>query len=200
MALRIVNQLAKMQGQGGGADSWALKNYLPPGYNSVDKTFEKHLPLGSYTGPGTNIQKRWLQKGLHGTTYIDEGARHHDIQYYNLGLLKAQKKITDQMLNKGIWNADNQLVKKASIFSRNPINAMQSALVIPAVRGKQGLQSMGVFNKAAFTKASNPNAKPISEDEPKYVDELPLGYMQGGKPPKRDRLRRLRKALKKFEE
>jgi len=197
MAFRIVNALANIQGQSGGADSWSMRNYLLPGYNSTNHTYEKHLPLCSYAGPGTDIGKRWIQKNLHGTTQVDEAARHHDIAYYNLGLLKAQGKITDAMLNKGIWNADNRLVKHANIVSKNPVNAFQSLAVKAAVRAKQGLQSVGVFSKDLFTKASDPSAKPMSEDEPKFVDELPADYMQGGrKKKKKDRLKRLRKALK----
>jgi len=197
MSIKIVNQLSRAQGQFGGADSWSMRNYVLPGYNSSNRTFEKHLPFASYAGPGTDINKRWIQKGLHGTTQVDEAARHHDIAYYNLGLRKAQGKITDAMLNKGIWNADNRLVKHANVVSKNPVNAFQSLAVKAAVRAKQGLQSVGVFSKDLFTKASDPSAKPMSEDEPKFVDDLPADYMQGGrKKKKKDRLKRLRRALK----
>lgn len=199
MAIRMVNNLARAQGNLlGGADEWSMRNYRLPGYNPVDRTWEKHLPFASYAGPGTDIQKRWLNKKLHGTTQVDEAARHHDIQYYNLGLLKAQQKITDGMLARGIYQSDNQLAKaaQAGLRSRNPINALQSAAVLTGIKAKQGLQSAGLMNRAAFTTVrvretnpnnTNPNAQPIGEDEPQYES--------GGK--KKDRLKRLRKALKK---
>jgi hypothetical protein len=171
-----------------------MRGYMLPGYNKNIRSFEMHLPLANYAGPNTDIQKRWIEKQLHGTTQVDEAARHHDIQYYNLGLLKAQHKITDAMLNRGIYNADNQLARRASLASKNPVNAFQSLAVKAAVRAKQGLQSVGIFSKDMFTRASNPNAKLMSEDEPKFVDELPSG---GRKKKKIDRLKRLRKALKK---
>jgi hypothetical protein len=182
----------------GGEDPYSIKNWVPPGYNYEANTFEKHVPLNNYTGPGTWIQRRWAEKGQYGTNPVDNAARRHDVQYSNLGLLKARNRITQQELEKGIENADNRLLKVAgnNLYGVNPLTVASAAAAYSGIKLKRGLQDMSIIDKSAFT-STNANKKFIDEDIPRYLDDLPSDYLQGGKKKKKDRLFRLRKALKK---
>lgn len=178
---------------------YGLSNYLPPGWNSESGTPEIHAPYASYEGPGTNIRMRWVNKRLHGTTATDEAARKHDIQYNNLGIQKARGKISQAQLEKGIQNSDNRLLKAANqnMISLNPLNAFHAQLANAGIRAKRGLQNWNLLSKTAFT--GNLASKPlINEDIPQTLSDLPSDYLQGGKKRKFDRLKKLRKALKKM--
>jgi hypothetical protein len=160
---------------------------------------ELHIPLNSYAGPGTNVQKRWIQRRLHGTNPVDEQARHHDIQYSNLGALRSRGRITQAQLEKGVQNSDKQLlaVAKNNLYGINPLTTTTGQLVTAGILGKIGLQKLNILNKSAFINTSNPNRPYMDENAPVAISDLPQNYLQGGKQKKQDRLKRLKAVLQK---
>lgn len=180
--------------------------YVPPGYNPEINAYEKHVPGANYEGPGTWVANRWVKRGLRGTTATDEAARRHDIEYSNLGALKARNLITQQQLEKGIQNSDARLLRtaKSNLIGLNPLSAMHAQIAYAGIYAKKGLQNMNWISKSAFTQVS-PKTPYIDEDKPSFTSELPRDYLQGGskkrkkyvlKGKKYDRLKDLRKCLK----
>ena len=175
--------------------------YVPPGYNQQDQVYEKHVPFANYEGPGTWVANRWVKRGLRGTTATDEAARKHDIEYSNLGALKARNLITQQQLEKGIQISDARLLRtaKSNLLNINPLAAAHAQIAFAGIYAKKGLQNLNWLNKSAFTSVA-PQTPYIEEDTPRFLSELPRDYLQGGKSKKRgkkyDRLAVLRSTLK----
>jgi len=205
-ALRIINGLSNQpsflqsKGKSKGGSMW-----VPPRINRQTGQIELHLVGSNFTGPRTDIKRRWIDEKQTGTTQVDEGARHHDIQYYNTGLAKAKGKINDNQMKKAIITSDNRLANIASnptplkirdaihplTVANKLLNMAQSQIVKPIIKGKAILTSHGIASPALFTKVDNPDDKKfMNEDKPEFEDNLPPNYLNsGGK--KINRVRRL---------
>ena len=190
-ALRIINGLSRGPSFLKGGSMW-----VPPRINRQTGQIEAHLPIANFTGPRTDIKRRWIDEKQTGTTQIDEGARHHDIQYYNTGLAKAKGIFNDNQMKKAIITSDNRLANVASnpaplkirdavhplTVANKLLNMAQSQIVKPIIKGKAVLTSHGIASPSLFTKVDNPEDKKfMSEDKPEFEDKLPEHYLGTGK-------------------
>ena len=183
-----------------GAGNESIFNYMPNRINRETGSLELNIPMANYAGPKTDVKRRWIDEKRYGTTKTDDSARLHDIQYNNLGILKAQNRINDQQLIKGIKNSDAQLLSaaKSNLLSIRPFNAAHAVATYTGIKSKNLLQDINIVPWSAFT-TSNKNRPLLSETSPETVVQLPIGYMGTGaikKPKKIDRLKKLRKHLK----
>lgn len=181
------------------AEPYSIRKYVPPRWNSQAGKLEMHLPLNNYAGPGTDVHRRWVQESMYGTNPVDNAARHHDIEYSNLGTMRARGLISQTQLEKGVANSDAGLLKVARNhwYGINPLTVASAHAVNAGITLKRGAQWSGLLNKAAFT-TSDPKRALMDVDRPKDTPALPANYLQGGrKPPKKvDRLERLKQLLK----
>lgn len=189
-------KLAQMRG---GDRNVSIFNYMPNRINQESGQLELQLPFGNYIGPLTDVRRRWLDEKRRGTTITDDAARIHDIQYSNLGTLKAQNRINQQQLEQGVRQSDKQLVSaaKRNLISLRPFNGFHAAAAYTGIKGKMMLQDINAMSKSAFT-TSNQNRPFMNENRPEAIILPPAGYLgTGGKKPKKhDRLKGLKKLLK----
>lgn len=168
-----------------------------PRWNPDARMIEAHPLFSNYMGPFSDVKRRWVDEKLRGTNAVDEASRIHDINYSNLSVLKAQNRISQQQLERGIRNSDNKLtnVAKSKLLSVRPFEGASAAIAYAGIKAKLGLQDLNVLSKTAFVSAKS-NRPYMSETKPETVNTIPADYLQGGAK-KKDRLAKLKKSLKK---
>ena len=168
------------QGAQGG---YSVKDYVPP------EKGEHHMPFANCEGPGTHVRSR-LERGVKATTVTDEGARHHDIAYSNIGRAYSRGEISKEQAIAAVRRADQRLVDVAKSAPSGPIESLHAFAAKSGIIAKQGVQALGLLNPLAFTTVE------------KNTPELPAPYNKEGlgtkkpkKPKKKDLVKKLRKRI-----
>lgn len=183
--MRDYRKLKRVQG------GYSVFNWKPPTKDPETGTWEKHLPLANYEGPGTRVRWRIGNK-IPPTTNTDAGAMRHDIDYANIGTRLKRGQINRQQAVQQIRQSDARLIKTGlrNLASFNPVEKMHAAAAASGIIGKQALQTTGLMDELKFI-----DPEKAGDDEIQIVGQ---GKIKKKKKPKKiDRLKDLRKRFLK---
>ena len=129
-----------------------IRNYVLPRRNRETGKIEKHMPLGNYIGPMTDVIRR-LNEGVLPTTRVDRGAMNHDVAYYNIRTGLRNGTITIPKAEERVRQADNVLIAEAQKTVLAPLNATNSSHGIGAMTGmklKKVAEDVGLLDPLKF--------------------------------------------------
>lgn len=164
---------------GAGAGGYSIRNWVPP------QKGEYHVPLANFLGPGTQIKAR-IQNNVQPTTNADALARTHDVAYSQIGTKLKKKQLSPLAAVAAMREADMALKKgcQANLKTRGPIEKMHAAVGATGMIAKAAAEELGIMSELKF----------IDPDEA-YDEEIGGGKKKKQK--KKDRVKKLRKLLKK---
>lgn len=126
---------------------------------------EKHIMMtnkmgkrvrGNWCGPGTHIQER-LKLGTEPVNDVDAVCKTHDLDYYNVSTGSA-KNLPKKEKEKLVRQADAKMLN--SLKNKSGVDAF---LARTAIKGKVGLENIGVLNKLKYAGGGE-----LSEDAAAY--------------------------------
>lgn len=140
-----------------GDDDISIKGYVPPRINTdplneKKRSFEFHVPLGNFCGPGTDIRRRLAEKVMP-TSRVDRQCVSHDIDYWNARQMRREKKMTNGQLKKFVRDSDERLMAVAKYNIRHPTNIvdkMHGNLTFKGIKAKTIGEDLGLISPMKF--------------------------------------------------
>lgn len=176
------------------------ENYVPPRTWTDPYTHkrvkEHHLRGQNFAGPGTQITRR-LKEHIIPTTFTDAGAQRHDIDYYNARDLLRRGKISRNQAEARVRSSDKKLVDvaKKQVKSKNKFERTTARKVMVGIRGKMGLENVGLMSKSKFLGAGVIKYHPLMPQVLKDEHRVAVEAVKKKKKKNKDPTRRLKKKM-----
>ena len=142
----------------------AVRNYVRPRVNQETGKKERHVPLASYEGPGTDVERRLKERVLP-TTKVDRAAMNHDVSYFNIrsGLRDATLSVPEA--KKKVREADNRLISEAkrNLITTNPANMGHAVAALAGIKTKEIAEDVGIIDKLQFVGKGKKKKDPLKQ-------------------------------------